>query len=96
MSTGVVCYYEVAEKKVARAPVTVFLPAHRACYTQPTTDFAGMMELPRGMVHGVPADSVVDVVRDKASLVVEKVVLGYRHGDMQLSRSQLLLLTLVL
>ena len=44
--SGVVCY-EVAKQKVAD-------PAYQdwTCYTQPTTDIAGMMGLPCGIVNG--------------------------------------------
>ena len=54
LSSGVVCY-EVAKQKVTD-------PAYQdwTCYTQPTTDIAGMMGLPCGIVYGVPADSVVE------------------------------------
>ena len=77
---GVVCY-EVAEQKVACDPTKPRV----CCCTQPTTDIAGMMGLPCGIVYGVPADSVVeyyfvlvveDMVVDKVDSLVGNKVLG--------------------
>ena len=54
----------------------VLLPSPRSCYTQLTTDIAGMMGLPCSMVYGVPADSVVRtyVVLVEMDMVVDYLV----------------------